>query len=75
MLKAWTLGHTKYRLWLWRMLVYEIAMLTPLESFEYKWNTCVNFQGGVRKNIPNDNAVELQDGTIKKHLQQEGSNN
>lgn len=74
MLYAFSLKHTKYRLWLWRMLAYEIALLTPCEAFDYKWNTCVNLSGGVGKNIPNDNAVELQVGEIKKRLQREGSN-
>ena len=74
MLYAFSVKHTKYRLWLWRMLAYEMAVLTPREAFEYKWNTCTNLQGGVRNNIPNDNAVELQVGEIKKQLQREGSN-
>eukprot|EP00058_Branchiostoma_floridae_P012642 XP_002598130.1 hypothetical protein BRAFLDRAFT_82912 [Branchiostoma floridae] len=74
MLYAYSLKHTKYCIWLWRMLAYEMAILTPSAAFDYKWNTCVNLQGGIGKNIPNDNAVELQVGEIKKRLQTEGSN-
>lgn len=74
MLYAYSLKHTKYRLWLWRMLSYELAILSPCEAFDYKWNTCTNLQGGIGRNIPNDNAVELQVGEIKKRLQREGSN-
>lgn len=74
MLYAWSLKHTKYRLWLWNMLAYEMALLTPSEAFDYKWNTCTNLQGGIGKNIPNDNAVEIQVGEIKKMMQRAGSN-
>ncbi|CAH1248568.1 Hypp8253 [Branchiostoma lanceolatum] len=74
MLYAYSLRHTKYCIWLWRMLAYEMALLTPSEAFDYKWNTCVNLQGGIGKNIPNDNAVELQVGEIKKRLRAQGSN-
>ncbi|KAI8515092.1 hypothetical protein Bbelb_076830 [Branchiostoma belcheri] len=74
MLYACSLKHTKYTLWLWRMLAYEMALLNPSEAFDYKWNTCTNLQGGIGKNIPNDNAVELQVGEIKKRLHREGSN-
>ena len=66
MLYAFSVKHTKYRLWLWRLLAYEMALLTQREAFEYKWNACTNLQGGVGNNIPNDNAVELQVGEIKK---------
>ena len=66
--------HTKYRLWLWRMLAFEMAILSPKEAFEYKWNIAVNLQGGVGNNIPNDNCVEIQVHNIKKILQAQGAN-
>lgn len=74
MLYAYSLKHTKYRLWLWRMLAYEMALLSEREAFDYKWNTCTNLSGGIRRNIPNDNAVEIQVGEIKKRFQREGPN-
>lgn len=36
MLYAFSLKHTKYRLWLWRMLSYEMSLLSKREAFEYK---------------------------------------
>lgn len=74
MMYAYAMKHTKYRLWLWRMLSYEMCLLSPREAFEYKWNTSANLKGGQGNNIPNDNVVELQVGEIKKRLQREGSN-
>ena len=74
MLYAFSLNHTKYRTWLWRLLAYEKALLSEQEAFEYKWNICCNLQGGVGNNIPNDNAVELQVGAIKKVFQTQGPN-
>jgi hypothetical protein len=73
-LYADSLGHTKYRLWLWRMVAYEAALLSARESHEYKWNVSVNLQGGVGKNIPNDNCVELQVRKIKAQLDSQGGN-
>lgn len=66
--------HYKYRLWLWRMLSYDKAILSEREAFEYRWNTCVNTKGGDGKNIPNDNLVELHVGKIKKQLMTQGAN-
>lgn len=56
------------------MISYIIALLSPRESFEYKWNISTNLVGGVDKNIPNDNCVELQVKTIKNQLKTQGAN-
>lgn len=66
--------HYKYQIWLWRMISYTIALLSPRESFEYKWNISTNLVGGFDKNIPNDNCVELQVKTIKNQLKTQGAN-
>ncbi len=66
-------GHTKYRLWIWRMLAYDIAILTPRQSFEYRWNTCINVNGGLHGNIPDDNLVELNVKQLKELLRSQGS--
>ena len=71
---ASSLHHTKYAIWLWRMMAYIDAVLTPTESIEYKWNMTVNLKGGPQNNIPNDNCVELQVGNIKRQLNTQGSN-
>ncbi|XP_062578146.1 uncharacterized protein LOC134240049 [Saccostrea cucullata] len=73
-LYAGALGHTKYKLWLWRYIAYIAAILSPRESFEYKWNICQNLMGGVDQNIPNDNCVELQIKKIKTQLNTQGAN-
>lgn len=56
------------------MLAYEMALLSPRESHEYKWNVSVNHKGGVGQNIPNDNLVEIQVHNIKAELQTQGPN-
>lgn len=66
--------HTKYRLWMWRMIAMEKSVLSVKEAHEYKWNIAVNLQGGKGTNIPNDNLVELQVGAIKKLIQAQGAN-
>lgn len=73
-LYASSLHHTKYTVWLWRMIAYVDAVLSPAESAEYKWNMTVNLKGGIQNNIPNDNCVELQVGNIKRQLNTQGSN-
>ena len=73
-LYASTLHHTKYALWLWRMISYAIAILSPKQSFEYIWNMTTNLKGGNNHNIPNDNCVEIQVQKIKKELQCQGAN-
>ena len=67
-------GHFKYKLWLWRMLAYELAVLSHRQAFEYKWNTVSNLQGGNGQNIPNDNLVELIVHRIKHLLRAQGAN-
>ena len=66
--------HTKYRLWLWRMLAYECALLSPQDAYEYKWNTTVNLAGGEGNRIANDNLVELNVHALKRKLQAQGAN-
>ncbi|XP_053388276.1 uncharacterized protein LOC128551443, partial [Mercenaria mercenaria] len=66
--------HSKYKIWLWRMISYVISILGIKESFEYKWNMTVNLKGGICNNIPNDNCVELQVGNIKRELNTQGAN-
>jgi hypothetical protein len=67
-------GHTKYKLWMFRMLALEHAVLCPREAFEYKWNVCFNSKGGLGKNIPNDNLCEIQVKALKECLRSMGSN-
>ena len=67
-------GHTKYRLWLWRMLAYDIALLSPRKAFEYRWNNCANVNGGISCNIPDDNLVELNVKALKQLLRNQGAN-
>ncbi|KAH3739798.1 hypothetical protein DPMN_046488 [Dreissena polymorpha] len=68
------LKHSKYKIWLWRMITYTLSILGFRESFEYKWNISVNLNGGIRNNIPNDNAVEIQVNNIKRELNTQGAN-
>lgn len=67
-------NHSKYKLWLWRLLAYECALLSPREAFEYKWNCSSNIHGGFGKNIPNDNLVEICVHVIKKKMREQGAN-
>ena len=73
-LYAFKTGHVKYRLWLWRMLAYEAAILSERAAYEYKWNVAVNLKGGIGENIPNDNCVELQVKRIKEKVMAQGAN-
>ncbi|KAK3097047.1 hypothetical protein FSP39_005855 [Pinctada imbricata] len=71
---AGALHHTKYKIWLWRMITYINAILPPDQAFEYMWNMTVNLKGGIKSNIPNDNCVELQVFNIKRELNTQGAN-
>ncbi|KAK3086004.1 hypothetical protein FSP39_012026 [Pinctada imbricata] len=71
---AGALHHTKYKIWLWRMITYINAVLPPDQAFEYMWNMTVNLKGGIKSNIPNDNCVELQVFNIKRELNTQGAN-
>lgn len=73
-LYASAVKHSKYKIWLWRMITYIIAILDTKESFEYKWNMTVNLKGGIKNNIPNDNCVEIQVHNIKSQLNTQGAN-
>ncbi len=61
-------NHIKYRLWLWRMLAYNMAVLSPREAYEYIWNTTININGGHGRNIPNDNMAENQRKEASLHM-------
>lgn len=73
-LYASALGHTKYKIWLFRMISYVSGLLTRKQAYEYKWNMTVNLEGGTGHNIPNDNCVEIQVHKLKSQLQSQGSN-
>ncbi|KAK6175433.1 hypothetical protein SNE40_013898 [Patella caerulea] len=66
--------HYKYKLWLFRFNAYMSALLTEREAEEYKWNCTTNTAGGIGKNIPNDNLVELTVQAVKKKVQSQGAN-
>lgn len=69
------LKHSKYKIWLWRMITYcTTSVIGYKKSLEYKWNMCVNLKGGINNNIPNDNCVELQVKNIKSQLNTQGVN-
>nr|XP_034309042.1 uncharacterized protein LOC105329354 isoform X6 [Crassostrea gigas]XP_034309043.1 uncharacterized protein LOC105329354 isoform X6 [Crassostrea gigas] len=74
MLYANVAGHTKYQLWLWRMMAYEQAILTPKQAFEYKWNTTANLNGTIDGNIPNDTLVDICVQLVKKKIKEQDSN-
>ena len=66
--------HYKYRLWLFRFKAYCIALLSKKQAMECLWNSTSNIAGGLSKNIPNDNLVEIQVRSIKKKIHQQGAN-
>ena len=59
---------------MWRLLAYDMALLSKREAMEYRWNQVVNTKGGIGKCIPNDNFVETQVKNIKKNLARQGPN-
>ena len=67
-------SHIKYRLWMWRLLAYDMAILPQRAAMEYRWNQVVNTHGGSGKCIPNDNFVEMQVKNIKQNLSRQGPN-
>lgn len=71
---ASALGHTKYKIWLFRIISYVGGLLSKKQAYEYKWNMTVNLVGGTGHNIPNNNCVEIQVHNIKSQLQSQGSN-
>lgn len=42
------LYHTKYTVWLWRMIAYVDAVLSPAESAEYKLDMTMTLKGGIQ---------------------------
>jgi hypothetical protein len=48
--------------------------LSPKRFFEYRWNTCVNVNGGICNNIADDNLVELHVKILKDLLRHQGAN-
>ena len=74
LLQYFSTPHVKYKLWMWRMLAYNLTVLSPAAAFEYKWNISVNLIGGIDNNIPDDNLVELCVKKVKDLLQFQGPN-
>ncbi|KAK3099437.1 hypothetical protein FSP39_004353 [Pinctada imbricata] len=66
--------HTKYQLWLFRFLTFGLCLLSPREKFEYKWNCTTNICGGIGRNIPNDNLVEIMVHRLKEKVKLQGAN-
>ena len=66
--------HVKYRLWLWRMLAYDMALLSQYERYEYRHNIAMNLIGGVRNCVANDNVVEIYVHKIKEAMRAMGAN-
>lgn len=66
--------HNKYQLWLFRYLTYIKCILSPKMANEYMWNCSANLQGGIGKNIPNDNLLEIMVQTVKKKIYSQGAN-
>lgn len=58
--------HPKYKLWLFRFIAYCISVLSEKQSMEYLRNCMANTTGGIAKNVPNDNLVEILVHSIKK---------
>jgi hypothetical protein len=66
--------HKKYQLRLFRYLAYIKRILPPQIAYEYMWNCSANLQGGVGKNIPNDNLAEIMVQAVKKKIYSQGAN-
>ena len=66
--------HSKYKLWLFRFIAYCVSLLSKKQALEYLWNCTSNTTGGMSKNIPNDNLVEILVQSIKKKISQQGAN-
>ena len=64
----WNTTHWKYRLWMWRLLTYDMALLSEKEGQEYRCNQTVNTKGGLGLCIPNDNFIQAQFKSIKKNM-------
>ena len=66
--------HIKYRLWTFRMMAYDLALLSEEERFVYKNNIAINLVGGVRNCIANDNLVEINVHNVKECMRAMGAN-
>ncbi len=66
--------HVKYRLWTWRMMAYDTALLSERERFVYRNNASINLVGKTRKCIANDHLVEIHVHRIKQALRAMGAN-
>ncbi|KAK3085817.1 hypothetical protein FSP39_009098 [Pinctada imbricata] len=66
--------HTKYQLWLFRFLTFGLCLLSPREKLEYKWNCTTNICGGIGRNIPIDNLVEIMVHRLKERVKLQGAN-
>jgi hypothetical protein len=68
-------GHNiKYRIWMFRMLAYDLALLSDYERHKYRNNIAINLVGGVRECLPNDNLVEITVHKIKECMRAMGAN-
>ena len=69
-----TARHYKYRLYVWRMLACEKAILSERDASEYKWNSVVNLKGGDGEYIPCENMLEINIDLLKRKLRAQGAN-
>lgn len=44
---------------------HDLTLLTERAAFEYRWKLCVNNNGGIYANIPDDNHVEHDVNCLK----------
>lgn len=49
-------------------MAYIKCIISPKMGYEYMWNCSANLQGGMGKNIPNDNLLEIMVQTVKKKI-------
>lgn len=65
--------HSKYQLCLFRFIAYCTSIPSKKQAMEYIWNCTANTTGGVKKNIPNDNLMEILVQSMKKKISQHGA--
>ena len=66
--------HLKYRLWSFRMLAYDLCLLSEYEKQCYRNNIAINISGGTRQCIANDNLVEIHVKKVKECITAMGAN-
>lgn len=72
MLCASVRGHTKYKLWLWRFQAYVTAILTQKRLKKISGTAQQVQMEVLKKNIPNDNMMELHVQLVKKKSSRNG---